>query len=227
MRLAVDLADLLDLELLGLFLEDTGLHDLAGIPFAREFRPLGGGWRPLEVERLRQDLELAARSAERIFTKAVKHLPTKRRFEVIRGPTAEMVESISRTDDIVMVDRAGQSRPSAPAGNSPGSWRRPSTPQPRSSSCRPRIARAAGPVVAIAAGGEDPSIRTAAAIAIAAREGLIIVQPARTARTSHGSASSRSTLGCMSSMSLPAICACPIRQPAARPFAVCRSAWWS
>ena len=43
MQLAVELADLLHLDLLGLFLEDTSLRDLASMPFAREFRLLGGG----------------------------------------------------------------------------------------------------------------------------------------------------------------------------------------
>jgi hypothetical protein len=64
MRLAVELAELLDLDLLGLFLEDPGLRDLAAIPFVREFRSLGGGWRPIEIDQLTHDLEVA-RSAPR------------------------------------------------------------------------------------------------------------------------------------------------------------------
>src|SRR5665647_2485806 len=64
MRLAVELADLLHLDLLGLFLEDSSLRDLAGIPFSREFRPLGGGWHTLDLDRLLHDLELATRGFE-------------------------------------------------------------------------------------------------------------------------------------------------------------------
>ena len=50
MQLAVELADLLHLELLGLFLEDTSLRDLAGIPFAREFgRSAAAGIRSISI----------------------------------------------------------------------------------------------------------------------------------------------------------------------------------
>ena len=66
MRLAVDLAELLNLELLGIFLKDTSLHNLANIPFARELRPLGGGWHPIDVKELSHDLDVTARSAEKL-----------------------------------------------------------------------------------------------------------------------------------------------------------------
>ena len=103
MRLAVELADLLHLDLLGLFLEDTSLRDLANIPFAREFRPLGGGWHTIELDRLSHDFELAARNIERMFTGAARHLTTRHQFEVVRGPTAKTIATISRTDDIIMI----------------------------------------------------------------------------------------------------------------------------
>jgi hypothetical protein len=66
-KLAVELASLLDVHLLGLFLEDPSLHQLAGIPFAQEFRSLGGGWHPIDLERLSRDLDLVAGSMERMF----------------------------------------------------------------------------------------------------------------------------------------------------------------
>jgi hypothetical protein len=94
MRLAVELADLLHLELLGVFLEDTSLRDLANMPFAREFRPLGGGWHTIELDRLSHDLELAAHSIERMFTRAAKHLATRYQFELARGPTAKIIATI-------------------------------------------------------------------------------------------------------------------------------------
>ena len=85
MRLAVELADLLHLDLLGLFIEDTSLRDLAKIPFARELRPLGGGWHAIDLDRLSRDFELAARSIERMFTDAARHLTTRYQFELVRG----------------------------------------------------------------------------------------------------------------------------------------------
>jgi hypothetical protein len=173
-QLAVELADLLQLELLGLFLEDTVLRDLAGIPVAREFRPLGGGWQPINLDRLLYEMELSARNAERMFAEAAKRLRTRHQFEVIRGRISETIMSISRSGDIVMIvepvspaERATQQFSwlmEAAFGSAAAVLLVPS-----------QIARTKGPVVAIAAGSDDPSIELAAAIAIAAKEDLAII----------------------------------------------------
>jgi hypothetical protein len=174
MRLAAELAELLHLELVGLLLEDKGLRDLASIPFAREFRPLGGGWRPVDPERLLQELELAASSAERLFLDMARQSPMRRQFEIVRGLTTEIIASISRAGDIIMIvehpnpaERMTQQflwlreaafRSAAAVMLVPG-----------------HIARTTGPIVAVAAALDDPSIDAASAIAAAAKEDLIIV----------------------------------------------------
>lgn len=175
MQLAVELAGLLRLDLLGLFLEDTSLRDLASIPFSREFRPLGGGWHAIDLDRMSQDFELAARSIERKFMGAAKRLPTGYQFEVARGSMVQTFASVSRTDDIVMIVE-----PRSPAERA--------TPQFswllegafRSAAAvllvPPQIVRSKGPVVAIATSSDDPSIAAAAAIAIAAKEELVIIE---------------------------------------------------
>ena len=56
MRLAAEMARLLQLDLFGLFVEEESLCGLAALPFVREFQLLGGGWRPLDIERLSRDL---------------------------------------------------------------------------------------------------------------------------------------------------------------------------
>lgn len=175
MQLAVELADLLNLDLLGLFVEDSGLRDLAGHPFAREFRPLNGGWHPIDLDRLSADLDLAARGAERLFADAVRRLSTNCRFEVVRGPTAQTIASLSQGGDIVLiveptsaVDRIAQQF----------SWLKEAAfgsvaavmLVPR------RVARNVGPVIAIARSPRDPSIDVAAGIANAAKEQLIVVR---------------------------------------------------
>ena len=175
MQLAVELAELLNLELLGLFLEDTSLRNLAGIPFAREFRLLGGGWQPIDLARLTRDLESAARGAERLFADAAKRLATGYQFEVMRGSTAETIASVSRTGDIVMVfepvsaaERATQQfvwlieaafRSAAAVMLVPT-----------------RIGRTKGPIVAIVAASDDPSLEAAAAFAKAAKEELVVLE---------------------------------------------------
>ena len=174
MQLAVELADLLHLDLLGLFLEDTSLRDFAKIPFAREFRLLGGGWHAIELDQLSHDFELAARSIERMFTDAAKHLTTRYQFELVRGPMAETIASISRTDDIVMIVE-----PLSPAERATQQFTWLMQAAFRSAGAvmlvPPHIVRTKGPVVAIAASPDDPSIQAAAAIAVAAKEELVVI----------------------------------------------------
>lgn len=175
MRLAVDLAGLLHVDLLGVLLEDTALRDLAGIPFAREFRPLGGGWHPIDLDRMSRELELAARSIERFFTEAASGLSTKCEFEVVRGPPSETIAAISRTGDIVMVVE-----PLSPAERATQQFSGLMEAAFQSAAAvlvvPPQIARTAGAIVAVAAAPDDPSVETAAAIALAAKENLIVLE---------------------------------------------------
>ena len=174
MRLAVELAQLLNLDLLGVFLEDTSLQNLANIPFARELRPLGGGWHPIDVSQLSHDLELAARSAERTFSEVAKRLPTEWRFEVAKGPMAATIAAISQTSDIVMI---GEPMSAAERVTQQFSWL--SQAAFRSAAAvmvvPSQIVRVQGPIVALAAVSDDPSIIVAANIALAANEELVVV----------------------------------------------------
>jgi hypothetical protein len=174
MRLAAELADLLHLDLLGLFIEDTSLHDLAKIPFARELRSLGGGWHAIDLDRLSRDFELAARSIERMFTDAARHLTTRSKFELVRGPMAETIASISRTDDIVMIV---EPLSAAERATQQFTWLLQAAFRSAGAVMLvPRhIVRTKGPLVAIAATPDDPSIQVAAAIAVAAKEELVII----------------------------------------------------
>jgi len=175
MQLAVELADLLNLDLLGLFVEDSGLRDLAGHPFAREFRPLNGGWHPIDLDQLAADLDVAARCAERLFADAVRGLSTKSRFEVVRGPTAQTIASLSQGGDIVLivepasaVERIAQQfswSKEAAFGSVAAVMLVP-----------PQVARNVGPVIAIARSPLDSSLDVAAGIAAAAKEPLVVVR---------------------------------------------------
>jgi hypothetical protein len=175
MQLAVELAGLLHLDLLGLFLEDTSLRDLASIPFSREFRPFGGGWHTIDLDRLSHDFELAARGVERKFRGAAKRLLTGYQFEVARGPMAKTFASVSRSDDIVMIVE-----PRSPAERATRQFSWLLEAAFRSAAAvmlvPPHIARTKGPVVAIATSPDDPSIHAAAAIALAAKEELVIIE---------------------------------------------------
>lgn len=174
MQLAVELAELLDLELLGLFLEDAGLRDFAAMPFARELQLLGGGWHPVSLERLSDELDLAARSAERMFTAASEHLSIPCQFEVMRGQMATAIAAVSQASDIVMIVEPASiaERTSQPfSGLLQAAFRSSAAvmfvPTP--------VARARGPIVAIASALIDPSIAVAATVALAADEEMIVL----------------------------------------------------
>ena len=174
MELAVELANLLHLDLLGLFLEDTSLRDLANIPFSREFRLLGGGWYTIDLDRLARDFELAARNIERKFTEATRHLPTACRFEIARQSLTDTFASVSRTSDIVMIV---EPRSPAERASQQFSWLLEAAFRSAAAVMLvpPRITRTRGPVVAIARSVDDPSIHAAAAIALAAQEELFVL----------------------------------------------------
>ena len=119
------------------------------------------------------DFELAAGSIERKFMGAAKHLPTEYQFEVARGSPAKTFASVSRRDDIVMIVE-----PQNPAERVTQQFAWLLEAAFRSAAAvmlaPPHIARTKGPVVAIAASAGDPCVRAAAAIALAAKEELVI-----------------------------------------------------
>jgi hypothetical protein len=172
---AAELATMLQVELLGLFLDDPNLQNLAALPFAREFRPLGAGWHAIQPDQLSRDLDIAVRKAEHALTSAARGVLKGFRFEVLRGPIPETIPAISLATDIVMVVEplSAAARATAQfASLTEAAFRSPAA----VIVSPPRVARLSGPVVAIALTPEDASIRAAATIAKAVGEELIILQ---------------------------------------------------
>ncbi|HML13525.1 MAG TPA: hypothetical protein VK456_09485 [Xanthobacteraceae bacterium] len=101
--LAAELADKLAIDLFGLFLADENVRSLAALPFARELRVLGAGWQPIDVDRLEHELDVAARSAQRLFEQAARSLRVASSFEIAAGPVGRTLESLSRAGDIVLL----------------------------------------------------------------------------------------------------------------------------
>lgn len=172
LRLAVELAEQLHLELLGVFLEDTSLRDLAGLPFARELRPLNGGWHAIDLERVSEEVERTARNVERMFAAATKGLMTQYRFDIMRGPLVATLMSVSRAGDIVVLFE-----PAHPAERASQQFAWLVEGAFRSAAAvmivPPRILRTAGPVAVIAERLDDPSLDAAVSVARAAQETLV------------------------------------------------------
>jgi hypothetical protein len=232
MQVAVELADLLHLDLLGLFLEDTSLRHLASIPFSREFRPLGGGWHAIDVDRLSRDFELAARGLERKFMDSAKRLLTGYQFEVARGPMANTFASVSRSDDIIMIVE-----PQSPAERATQqfAWFLEAAFNSAAAVMLVplHIARTKGPVVAIATSPDDPSIHAAVTIALAAKEELVIIEAdgrdADDTRVRKLAADTGLTIKCVAAARLrlvdPTACALAFRQIQERLIVMTRDAF--
>lgn len=171
---AADLAELLGIDLLATFIEDTGLRGLAELPGMRELQPLGAGWRPLDTAQLAKDLDSAARTARRLFVEATRTCRFEARFDVARGTAAEIIASMAHTDDILVVIE-----PKNPAERITQQFTALIDAALKSASAvllmPSRVARQSGPVVAVALSLDDPSVPTALAIAAATREHLVVL----------------------------------------------------
>ena len=171
---AADLAEVLGIDLLATFIEDTGLRGLADLPGMRELQPLGAGWRSIDTAQLTRDIERAAGTARRLFAEATRTRGIKARFDVAHGPAAEIVSALVQTDDILVVIE-----PKNPAERITQQFTALLDAAYKSASAMmlipSRVARTSGPIIAIALSLDDPSIPVALATAAATKEHLIVL----------------------------------------------------
>jgi len=174
-RAAAELAGLMRLDLMGLFIADPGLLGLAGRPGAREFQVLAKRWQPLSAEGLSRDIELSALSARRAIDAAARASGVRARFETVQAAVREAIRAASQSSDIVIVaephnpvDRAIAPFPQLVRAAVESAATVLFLPR--------RLVRSRGPVLAIATSAADPGIAVAAAIASAAGEGLVVIE---------------------------------------------------
>ncbi len=171
----VDLAEQLELELDAMFVQETALMDLAGLPGAREFRALGSGWHPIDVSQLTLQLEQAAAAARRLFEDAVRDARIAARFSLSRGTAAKSIGSAGAGDIVAIV------QPASAAERVTQQFSRLIDAAIRSHAavllvpCR--IARSTGPVAAVAARDDDPAIRMALTVAAGTGAGVVVFGP--------------------------------------------------
>ncbi len=170
---AARLAATLQLDLLGLVLAESSLHDLASIPFAREIT-LTGSWRPIDFEQISRDVAFRVQELEQMFAAAVQGLSIATEFQIRRGSVQDCVAEFSRAEDILVI-----SEPEKPADRAAAQFAwfvEAAYRSPAAVLLLPRaIIRSSGSIMAIAATADDPSIAAAALIAEATNERLIIV----------------------------------------------------
>lgn len=94
----VQLARALGLELLGRFHRDESLLTLARVPGIREFRVRDRTWQKLEIGQLPVDLDVAARTAERLFHEASRALGIEGQFEIAAHAQEARAAGVTRHD---------------------------------------------------------------------------------------------------------------------------------
>jgi hypothetical protein len=113
MRAAVALASRLGGELMGMFLEDTNLLRLAGLPFAREIFHWSAQERPLTERDLTLSLRTVAARTQSELERVAGRARIRWSFRVQRGPRLQLLMEAGEATDVLLV---GEARRSSRAG---------------------------------------------------------------------------------------------------------------
>jgi hypothetical protein len=169
MRMAAELAEWLQVDLFGRFRDDPDLDHLAELPVVREFRILEREWHSPSPDGASEAKELAIRTARRLFLDAARAASVNYRFAV--SQTSEGAP-FAENDDIVVVRQRNLGPDTLTRlldgilASAAGALILPA-----------QIIRRRGPVVAVAKDAEDPSVETAARLAQAAGETVMLFDP--------------------------------------------------
>jgi len=103
LEIASALAARLDAELLGLFVEDTRLMQLAAIPCAREVRFASARAKPMRATTIDQHLKAQERAARRALAQAASSHRVTWSFRVTQGPVSSALVEEAREVDLLFV----------------------------------------------------------------------------------------------------------------------------
>ena len=106
---ATALAELVQAELEGIFIEDADLIALADLPFSREVRLAGGSVQALDLTALEGELRMQAMAARRAMQRAAARRRLPWTFRSVRGSVISELAAAAREVDILCIGRRGQS----------------------------------------------------------------------------------------------------------------------
>ncbi|MGE5320107.1 MAG: hypothetical protein ACM3KD_08000, partial [Hyphomicrobiaceae bacterium] len=107
---AAALAEELDAELAGLFVEDVNLQHLCGLPFAREFSVLTGAGPPLSQLDLERTWRHQAASLQRLLAEAAGRQRLRWSFRVARGRVSAEMRTLAQSFDLVVLGKQAGNR---------------------------------------------------------------------------------------------------------------------
>ncbi len=108
LRNAAELASRVEAELLGVFVEDANLLQLAALPFAREVGGVVGAARPLDAQVMERSLKAQAERSRLALAEAAAPHRLRWSFRVVRGDVAAEVVAASFEADLVSIGRMGR-----------------------------------------------------------------------------------------------------------------------
>jgi nucleotide-binding universal stress UspA family protein len=111
---AADLAARLEAELVGLFVEDADLLNLAGLPFAREVTTLSPSPRVMDAKRLAEDLRAKAAVARQAIARTAEALHVQWSFRTARGRVDAEILAAAQDADLIAVGKSARPLTGAP-----------------------------------------------------------------------------------------------------------------
>lgn len=169
LRGAAEIGALLGLDLVGIFVEDERVPLLSG---ARELRLPAGGWSAAEPARILREMAALADRARARLEREVSSLGLTARFETLRGEPGRALADRAAPRDVLALCLAAATDLACrmPGGTRPGGA--------ASVLLLPsRVAHRRGDVVALAPRDADGTVDTALALARAAGERLLLLDP--------------------------------------------------
>ena len=106
---AVNLAERLDAELQGLFVEDINLLRLAQLPFARELRFPSHAAQEVDTPQMEEQLRGQAAQAQRLLRQLAESRNITYSFTVVRGVVAASLLKATLDSDLLVLGRASHS----------------------------------------------------------------------------------------------------------------------
>jgi hypothetical protein len=173
LRLAAELAQLLELELEGVFVEDEALLTLAALPFARELRLPGHTWQALDPARMLEDFQQAAERARQLLADAAARLGIASGFSVLRGDPAAAAMRSGAGDILVLAASGSAHLPGMLPSAGEAAWHA----HAGIMLVPPRIADRRGAIALAVAAASQVGLEIAAAIASRTAEGLLLIVP--------------------------------------------------
>jgi len=105
---AADMAAKVGAELLGLFVEDSNLLQLAGLPFAREVGGVAGRARRLDSPAMERSLKAQAERSRLALAAIAEPWRLRWSFRVVRGSVADEVLAAAHEVDLVSIGKMGR-----------------------------------------------------------------------------------------------------------------------